>query len=251
MKKIGIIQALRFFGAIAVYLAHCYYFVFQVGGAFAVELFMIISGYITVLATRSEEAKSSFLQKRLIRIVPLYWLLTFFMFAIIYVYPALSIGSEPVPSQLVRSLFFIPFMNSRGFDGPILGVGWTLNYEMFFYVIFLAAMLICHRHRALLAAAVCTGLVLLGALVRPENFYLRYYTNSFLLEFVMGIAAYYLLQYLVPKMRNAAAGWRWALGLASVLAFLYLVTDTHAFSTTEWCLRTYSTSPFSKVSPFS
>lgn len=224
MKRVEIIQALRFFGALAVFLGHCNFYILKNGGGYAVELFTIISGYIIVLSTQSEESKKSFLLKRIIRIVPLYWILTVLMFAVVYIWPSLSVTCEPVPTQLVKSMLFIPFLNSRGFDLPILGVGWTLNYEMAFYLLFFVAMLISHRYRAYIAASICILLTLFGVLLRPENFFLQYYTNSFVLEFSIGIFSYYLLKYLTPKLKTINKKWKLVFGLISIVSFVRLVT---------------------------
>ncbi len=67
-----------------------------------------------------------FIIKRLTRIVPLYWLVTFF-WAFVLARPA------GVPTdKLLQSLFFIPTADSQTVVGP----GWTLNIEIFFYILF-------------------------------------------------------------------------------------------------------------------
>lgn len=85
-----------------------------------------------MLSTEKENAKNHFLRKRLFRVQPLYRLLTIITYAIICIAPQLFVMSEAKLEYLIKSMFFIPFVNSRGYDTLILSVGWTLNYEMFF-----------------------------------------------------------------------------------------------------------------------
>jgi len=231
LRQIEIIQALRFFGAVVIFTAHTKWFL--PSGGYAVELFTMISGYIIIYSTQKEQSKRAFLTKRIIRIVPLYWLLTIFMYIILCIRPSLSISSVANPKNLVKSLLFIPFVNSKGYDIPILGVGWTLNYEMLFYIIFYFAMLLNHKFRAFLTIAGIVLLVAGGRLFHPKNFILQYYTDTFLLEFAMGILAYYLVEYLQPKIKTHA---RLVCGFIACLAFLWLILDPHTNETLPRCV---------------
>lgn len=233
MKRLDIIQALRFLGAVAIFVYHANYLLPH--GGYAVELFTIISGYIIIYSTQLKRSKKGFLVKRIIRILPLYWILTIFMYIIICIRPSLSLSSEPVVEYLIKSLFFIPFVNSRGYDMPILYLGWTLNYEMFFYIIFYCAVLINHKFRALFTIVGSTLLVTIGQLFEMNYFALRYYTDSFLLEFSMGILSFYLVRYLQPHVKNHHI--RHICGFISCLAFLWLVLDPHTNDTLPRCIR--------------
>jgi peptidoglycan/LPS O-acetylase OafA/YrhL len=48
---------------------------------------------------------------------------------------------EETISHLIKSLLFIPSENSKGIIAPIYGLGWTLNYEFYFYLIFAVGLL--------------------------------------------------------------------------------------------------------------
>ena len=232
-KKLDIIQALRFFGAAVIFLYHAQYLLPH--GYAAVELFCMISGYIIIYSTQSERSRNNFLLKRVIRIVPLYWMLTFSFFIIIRIRPSLSLMSEPRLEYLIKSLFFIPFLNSYGYDTPILIVGWTLNYEMFFYLTFYLAMWINHKRRAGLSIGISVLLVAAGIIFHPQNLVFRYYTDSFLLEFSMGILAFYLVKCLQPYCKNRSM--RSACGVISCIAFIWLISDPHADSILPRCIR--------------
>lgn len=194
MKRIDIIQLLRFLGAFCVIVYHSG--IAGEFGYFGVELFSFVSGYIMIYSTRSEQSDKKFLLKRGIRILPLYWLMTLFYYGIICVRPGLSVMSEAKPEYLIKSMLFIPFLNSLGYDTPILGAGWTLNYEVMFYLIFFLSMKISHRYRGMIAAGITVLFAAAGCLLPGDHFYLNYYSNSFLLEFSMGIGAFYLLDFI-------------------------------------------------------
>jgi exopolysaccharide production protein ExoZ len=87
---------------------------------------------------------------------------------------------------VIASYLFIPHMRPEGMF-PVAGQGWTLNYEMFFYVVFSVAVL-CPRRAAVALAAVlligaaCVG-ELFGTLAQP----LAFWTDPLVLEFVLGM----------------------------------------------------------------
>ena len=105
-------------------------------GAAGVDIFFVVSGFIMVVTTMKRDmAPGEFLLHRIARIVPVYWVVTILLFAIV------MYGFKPVgimrmqPDWLAKSLLFIPF-DRDGRVEPIISVGWTLNYEMFFYLLF-------------------------------------------------------------------------------------------------------------------
>lgn len=109
-------------------------------GNFGVEVFFVISGYIiyrtTINIKPSHQSSIKFLLKRLIRIAPIYWIATF-----IYTAKLTAQGNAPSLENLFYSLIFYPFIGENELMRPVLGVGWTLNYEMFFYFVLTIAIL--------------------------------------------------------------------------------------------------------------
>ncbi len=110
-------------------------------GDFGVDLFFVISGFIMIYVSRDSFGKpgaaGEFVLRRLIRIVPLYWLMTSVMIAIVVLLPSAVDTATDDPLHWLSSYFFIPF--ARASDGmlrPVLGLGWSLNYEIFFYALF-------------------------------------------------------------------------------------------------------------------
>lgn len=100
--------------------------------SFGVKLFFCISGYIIAKAASNLDpgwsSASYFARRRLIRIVPLYWCAT-----LIYTAKLSLQGDMPAGIDVLRSLLFVPYTDAIGLMRPVLGQGWTLNFEMLFY----------------------------------------------------------------------------------------------------------------------
>ncbi|WP_161792443.1 acyltransferase family protein [Croceibacterium mercuriale] len=114
-------------------------------GWLGVAVFFVISGLIMIHSADREfgsaEAARRFALRRVVRVVPLYWLATI-PFAVAQV----ARGEALTADMVVRSLLFIPYAGT-GMEAarPIVGQGWTLNYEMLFYVLFTATLLLPRR----------------------------------------------------------------------------------------------------------
>jgi peptidoglycan/LPS O-acetylase OafA/YrhL len=156
-----------------------------------VDIFFVISGFVMVHASANLfgriGARRVFLTRRLIRIVPLYWAATTVYLAIVLAAPH-SLNS-PAPSlwQVVSSYLFIPSIRPDGLVQPVYSLGWTLNFEMFFYLVFAAAIVL---PRLWAVAATAVGLALLVAGNRylgPWPLPLSYWGDTIVLEFVLGM----------------------------------------------------------------
>ena len=193
------IQYLRGFAAMAVVWLHAHVELDIVNGLdlttpyygdFGVDIFFVISGFIIWIATDNDRSQPvAFWRRRAIRVVPLYWLCTLAMAFLIVAMPSLFGQSELDLSHLIRSLLFIPHYDplEPGITYPFLQVGWTLNFEMFFYASFGLALLLRPGFRALAIASWLIILVLAGAIFEPESALLATYTDPLLLEFLAGM----------------------------------------------------------------
>lgn len=163
-------------------------------GDAGVDLFFVVSGFIMLHVHRGDFAQPgaplSFMIKRILRIVPIYWFLTTVAVAVLIFAPQLFTTHYKgvyLP-WVVGSYLFLPIAPPEWNATPVVGVGWTLNYEMFFYAVF-AGALVLPRRLGLPAIFLGFGfLVGVGALCRPSVPLLSLVTNWLLLDFLMGIA---------------------------------------------------------------
>lgn len=186
MNRLATIQGLRAIAAAGVLFFHIH----LIGiGYFGVDVFFIISGFIVCyVATRQPD---HFFAKRLIRIVPLYWVATAAVAALAITFPSLLQSTEASTTTFVKSLLFIPYERPTGLIQPILFLGWTLNYEMFFYVMFAISLAVSPKRAPLLCSLILIGLCLLGRIATlplPWSFWF----NPRILEFVLGMAAFHI-----------------------------------------------------------
>jgi peptidoglycan/LPS O-acetylase OafA/YrhL len=63
--------------------------------------------------------------------------------------------------------------------------GWTLNYEMFFYLLLGASLLVSSRFRHAALSLTLLALVCVGLVLKPHGL-LAFYTSPLLLEFLLG-----------------------------------------------------------------
>jgi exopolysaccharide production protein ExoZ len=206
------IQALRAVAALMVVFVHLSDFLRTLKvpsfGAGGVDLFFVISGFVMVHTTRVRTPTwSQFVRNRIARIVPIYWLLTLVVFAIAVFAHSWVKATSGDEVQLAKSLLFIPFRKSDGLVQPVLFVGWTLNYEMFFYALF--AFGLAWRNYLLGLAwvfGILSVLVLVGLIWNPNAVIPAFYTNSRMLEFALGMAIGILTDR-APKSVHAPVKW--------------------------------------------
>jgi len=149
------VQALRGVAALLVVFVHARYFLFGTPnealaeslfrpGAMGVDLFFMISGFIMVLTTRNADGSLHdtlhFLIKRFARIWPVYVVLALIGIQVYNPFEYYTIPSNV--AAVVKSLFFLPVDPAKPmYYGLPYGLGWTLNFEIYFYVVFAVAML--------------------------------------------------------------------------------------------------------------
>jgi exopolysaccharide production protein ExoZ len=111
-----------------------------------VPIFFAISGFIMVVTSADEfgspPAAINFMRRRIVRIAPLYWLVTTFALAAALYAPALMKAPPGDHHYIIASYLFWPAMNLAGYVRPLAAPGWTLNLEMLFYVVFAVALLL-------------------------------------------------------------------------------------------------------------
>lgn len=160
-------------------------------GANGVDLFFVISGLIMVLTTQGRDVSPwDFARRRLIRIVPLYWLVTIGIVIGVSLAPGLFKTTDIGWRHVAQSLLFIPHY-SPSFPSmiwPVLVPGWSLNYEMFFYGLFALCLFLPARRTVPAVLTLLGSLVAAGALWGPfADASLVSYTNPMLLQFGCGV----------------------------------------------------------------
>lgn len=158
---------------------------------FGVDIFFAISGFIMIYTSAHafgcSGAGSTFLQRRFVRIAPLYWLMTTALILVFVFAPNfLNVQIENWRS-VIMSFLFIPDIRGDGEVRPILAAGWTLNYEMFFYAIFACCLALPLRRGVICLIGCFVGITALGALVPLPGIALPFWTDSIILEFVIGV----------------------------------------------------------------
>lgn len=203
-QRLVLVQALRAIAALFVVFLHAQYDAIHFTGpaGFAllrplpwevgVDIFFVISGFVIVHATRGQFGKAGasggFLARRLIRVVPLYWLATGLFLLVAFARPGALNSLPPSGAEIAASFLFVPYVNSLGAAQPVLTLGWTLNYEMAFYLVFAAAMAagLARARTVLMVALFFVALTSLGFLVAlPMP--LSFWANPMALEFVAGM----------------------------------------------------------------
>lgn len=186
------IQVLRAVAALLVVFVHLNKLLLTVGvpsfGGGGVDVFFVISGFIMVYTTSNRDVTpGSFMADRITRIVPIYWLVTLAVFAVALVLPSVLQATKADWGELVESLLFIPFSKANGLIQPVLFVGWTLNYEMFFYLLFALGLACPPRFGRLGVIAHLMLLVGAGSIIHPVGVLGQFYTGIIMLDFALGM----------------------------------------------------------------
>lgn len=211
-SKINSIQVLRGVAAMIVTVYHLKSFIaidkpfrreldflFDSGAA-GVNLFFVISGFIMVYITEKTPGSYrdiyKFIVKRFIRIWPTYAVLTVLYFIARYrSYMTLSAIKE-----MVMSLLFIPldYTPPPFYGYATLPVGWSLNYEIYFYGLITVSLLFRKLRWPLFFLLAIVTLIVIPILnnslildaAQTENYghkYLNMITNPIIWSFVYGV----------------------------------------------------------------
>jgi exopolysaccharide production protein ExoZ len=194
------IQILRFLAALAVVAFHALglapkgYEVSESAlslalsyGGHGVDLFFVISGFIIFYTSRSATlTPADFLRRRIERVVPLY-------FFVILAFTLLAVALPAVfgtpgwytPRHILKSLAFISFTDGQP---PIVAVGWSLEYEMYFYLV-VALLMALTRDAWRNVVMVFSALAIVGQLpgVSAALGNYAFFTDAMILEFVLGV----------------------------------------------------------------
>jgi peptidoglycan/LPS O-acetylase OafA/YrhL len=179
-------------------------------GAAGVDIFFVISGFVMVVSSQRLQLQPGagriFIQHRIVRIVPLYWLLTTAKLLVVFFFADLALRSSLDPDYVIGSYLFLPVTDSAGHFRPLLPVGWTLTYEFMFYLLFALALALRAELRRVIVPGL--GLVVVAALLRSESWPAwTVLFSTIVIEFIFGVV--------LAKL--TLRGWRMRHGAAVVL----------------------------------
>jgi len=158
-------------------------------GVSGVDIFFVISGFVMALtAGRAGYPPLTFLRRRATRIIPIYWVVTLLAAILPFAAPGVFTENAFTWKHFILSLLFIPHVAPIApFNySPLLTVGWTLNFEVFFYLVFAALMAFRLSARIVTMTILFSTLIVIDTLWHPDFTPLRFWADGQLFEFVMG-----------------------------------------------------------------
>lgn len=195
----------------------------SIDGTFGVDIFFVISGFLMCTTAAPEFGASGavgrFILRRVIRIVPLYWLFILVEVGLRVANPAAA-GQRFGSEEVLLSLAFIPYGLQDGIFRPVVGLGWSLDYEMLFYAIFAFGLILRRDVGLVLISAALGLLVLVGHAGQPSGTLAVAWTAPILLEFLLGVGLGRL--YLLARER----GWSLRLPAPFLLAIALVVLES-------------------------
>jgi len=163
----------------------------RIAGQFGVDIFFIISGFIMIYVTRRTKHSAGegalFFVKRIIRVVPLYWTMTALTIVMSLTFPDAKNHNDMGILYILSSFAFFPIVRSDGHFTPALGVGWTLNYEMMFYLVFAICLAVPWRRASTILTVAFIAIIGVGFLVGDNRSALWFWTRPTIFEFLAGV----------------------------------------------------------------
>jgi peptidoglycan/LPS O-acetylase OafA/YrhL len=202
---LGNVQVLRLIAALMVLLAHLIHETVdhRVAGmqgisdpsgvewGTGVDVFFIVSGFVMYYLGCHQFGvhgyAGEFLRRRVVRVVPLYWLFTALMLLALWQVPQNIRHTDASPLTVAASLLFYPVARADGLVRPILGLGWTLEYEMFFYVCFAAALLLRKPFGPAALVLLFLSIVVSRYVFAINADAFRFWSSPVILEFLLGV----------------------------------------------------------------
>jgi exopolysaccharide production protein ExoZ len=153
-------------------------------GRLGVDVFFVISGFIiTTIAGDGRFDPKQFLVRRAFRIVPAYWAATLLITILAIAIPSQFRTTVPTAGGLIKSLLFVPSLDPKA---PLLLLGWSLNFEAFFYLLFASLFFLRSEARTLVLLAIFAALIGIGQFVPGLSHVEAIYTSPSLIGFTLG-----------------------------------------------------------------
>ncbi|MGB0466816.1 MAG: acyltransferase family protein [Pontibacterium sp.] len=211
MDRFVSIQILRAVAALSVLLSHVklpLYEVYGWGGlgpifdsllgAIGVDIFFVVSGFVIALtADKKNHTPKAFALNRFIRVVPIYYVYTI-PFAIYFI-----LNGNISTASTFNSTLFLPLLDIGEFSNPFHSYGWTLSFEVWFYVMFTFILFFAGRSAFTVMPAVILALMPLSYFSAQQDwFFLSFAFHPMTGEFALGCLAYLIYKsgWLQPRL---------------------------------------------------
>ncbi len=194
--RLHALQYLRALAALAVVYSHA---VIQVdgyqkylldAGSFGVDIFFVISGFIMIYIAKPENTFGKFFVNRARRVIPLYWFFIALMAAILLLMPSVFKNTVFDFKTLLLSLGFVPHWSGAHPNEawPIVAPGWSLNFEMYFYLVFALSLFFADRFRIAFITLVIAAVFAVAQLLDTgESALTHFFAKSMVFEFIFGM----------------------------------------------------------------
>lgn len=222
----------RFIAAAMVALSHAesliaeprWFGVVPLGGRFAnmnvgVDFFFVLSGFIVTFVHWDDFGRpdrlAHYASRRFTRVFPPYWVILTVIVAIYLAVPPFGQPRQHDGFYIVASYLLIPLP-----EQPVLGVAWTLTFELFFYL--LLGLVVRFGRRALpLFALWAAGIIVCLCAGLTARYPFAFFGSAYGLQFLLGMA----LAAGLRRHRVRAPGLLLAGGLAAFFAPALLWLD--------------------------
>ena len=231
MKHLKSVEFLRGGAALLVVLAHANLIIDKalfhglfVQGWCMVDLFFILSGFLTAWTYKKETSPFTYVKKRFIRIYPTYWIYTLIVITVHFVILELR-GSVLISWTdmdavgITKSMFLIP-TNVAVNEMPIIPPAWTLSYEIMFYTV--GIVLFAFGNKAYYTVIlIWTSGIFLNLIFKVGNLYLSFAFSSLFVEFFAGL----LIAEMIQRQKFNFVGSLLSIILGSALLILSWISE--------------------------